>query len=86
MTSIVVPAISTILAILLRQKIEKFENQIFIVKPIYINQNLINIVLSGIFEIKMIHIINIIYILNKKKGVRKIERASNTKPYEYGYE
>ena len=86
LTSIVVPAISTILAILLRQKIEKFENQIFIVKPIYINQNLINIVLSGIFEIKMIHIINIIYILNKKEGVKRYERTSNRRSYGYGYE
>ena len=86
LTSIVVPAISTILAILLRQKIEKFENQIFIVKPIYINQNLINIVLSGIFEIKMIHIINIIYILNKKEGVKKYERTSNRRSYGYSYE
>lgn len=86
LTSIVVPAISTILAILLRQKIEKFENQIFIVKPIYINQNLINIVLSGIFEIKMIHIINIIYILNKKEGVKRYERTSNRRSYGYSYE
>ena len=86
LTSIVVPAISTILAILLRQKIEKFENQIFIVKPIYMNQNLINIVLSGIFEIKMIHIINIIYILNKKEGVKRYERTSNRRSYGYGYE
>ena len=86
LTSIIVPAISTILAILLRQKMQKFENQIFIVKPIYINQNLINIVLSGIFEIKMIHIINIMYVLNKKEGVKKNERTSNRRTYDYSYE
>ena len=67
LTSVIVPAISTILAILLSRKIENPKNQLFIIQPVYINQNLINIVFSGIFEMKMIHIINIIYILNRKK-------------------
>jgi len=86
LTSIIVPAISTFLAILLRKKIKQFEKQIFIIKPVYINQNLINITLSGIFEIKMIHIINIIYVLNKKEGVKKYGRTSNRRSYDYGYE
>ncbi len=85
-TSIIVPAISTFLAILFRKKVKQFENQTFIIKPVYINQNLINIMLSGIFEIKMIHIINIIYVLNKKEGVKKYERTSNRRSYDYGYE
>lgn len=86
LTSIIVPAISTFLAILFRKKVKQFENQTFIIKPVYINQNLINIMLSGIFEIKMIHIINIIYVLNKKEGVKKYERTSNRRSYDYGYE
>ena len=86
LTSVIVPAISTILAILLSRKIENPKNQLFIIQPVYINQNLINIVFSGIFEMKMIHIINIIYILNRKKGVNKHERTSNRRSYEYGYE
>ena len=86
LTSIIIPVISTFLSIILRNKIDKFENQIFIVKPVYINQNLINILLSGIFEIKMIHIINIIYILNKKERVNKYERTSNRRSYDYSYE
>ena len=56
LTSVIVPAISTILAILLSRKIENPKNQLFIIQPVYINQNLINIVFSGIFEMKMIHI------------------------------
>lgn len=88
LTAILVPAISTIIAITLRKKIKNFENQIFMIHPIYQNQNLVNLFVSGIFEIKMSHIINIIYILNKKerKGVKKYERTSHRRPYDYGYE
>lgn len=86
LTSIIVPAISTIIAIILRKKVKKFENQTFIINPVYVNQNHINIQLSGIFDIKMNHIINIIYILNKKEGVKKYERTSNRRSYDYSYE
>lgn len=86
LTAVAVPAISTILAILLSRKIENPKNQLFIIQPVFINQNLINIVFSGIFEIKMIHIINIIYVLNKKEGVKKNERTSNRRTYDYSYE
>ena len=68
------------------KKVENYKNQNFTIKPIYINQNLINILIDGIFEIKMIHIINIIYILNKKEGVKKYERTSNRRSYDYSYE
>lgn len=85
-TAFVVPIISTVISIFLERKIEEIQNQRFIINPIFINQNLINMVFSGIFEIKMIHIINIIYILNKKKGVKKHERASNRRSYDYSYE
>jgi len=86
LTAIIVPVISTVLSIILSRKIKREQNQKFEIKPIYINQNLINIMFSGIFEIKMIHIINIIYILNKKEGVGKNERTSNRRTYDYGYE
>ncbi len=84
-TSIIVPAISTIIAIILRKKVKKFENQIFMINPIYQNQNLVNLSVSGIFEVKISHIINIIYILNRK-GVKEYERTSNRRPYDYSYE
>lgn len=88
LTSIIVPVVSTIIAVLLRKRIKEFENQKFAVNPIYQDQNLVNIYISGIFEIKMSHIINVIYILNKKenKGVEDYERASNRRAYGYGYE
>ena len=88
LTSIIVPAISTFISIILNRKVKKFQNQKFVINPIYINQNLANIYISGIFEIKMSHIINIIYILNKdeKKGVKVNERTSNRRSYGYSYE
>lgn len=86
LTSIIIPIISTLITFLLRNKIKEYKCQTFIIQPIYINQNLINIAFSGIFEIKMIHIINIIYILNKKEGEDKNERTSNRGAYDYSYE
>lgn len=56
------------------------------IQPIFENKNLLNIYFEGIFEIKMIHIINIIYVLNKKEGVKKNERTSNRRTYDYSYE
>ena len=89
LTSIIVPIVSTVISFILHKKIKKFQNQVFTINPIYINQNLVNIYISGIFEIKMSHIINMIYVLNKekKKGVEKNERStSNRRTYGYSYE
>lgn len=86
LTSIIVPAVSTIISIILRKKVKNYNNQIFIINPIYLNQNLLNISLSGIFELKIRHIIYIIYMLNKKEGVKKYERTSDRRPYDYSYE
>ena len=83
LTAILVPIISTLISFIIRLKIKEYKNQNFKVKPLFYNQNLVNIEFSGIFEIKMIHIINIIYILNKKKGEDKNERTSNRRSYAY---
>ena len=85
-TAFIVPIIATLLSFLLRRSLENSNKNFYIITPLFINQNVINVQLSGIFEIKLIHIINIIYILNKKKGVKDYERASNRRSYDYGYE
>ncbi len=86
-TAFIIPVISTFIAIFLSQKVQKYnDKQIFAIKPIYNNQNLINIEFSGIFHIKMIHIINTICTLNKKKKGDKNERTPNRRAYDYGYE
>lgn len=88
LTAILVPAISTVIAIFLKRKMKKFENQTFQIYPVFVNQNLVKIDFSGIFEIKMSHIIDIIYhlIRSEKKGVKEYERASNRGAYDYSYE
>ena len=88
LTSLIVPAISTLIVLYLKEKIKSKNEQIFIVQPIYKNQNYLNIEFSGIFEIKINHIINIIHLLlrKEKKGVKEYERTSNRRSYDYSYE
>ena len=87
-TSLLIPIVSTVISFLLRNKMKTKEEQTYIVQPIYNNQNYLNITISGIFEIKMNHIINVVYLLSrkKKKGVKKYERTSNRRSYDYSYE
>ena len=86
-TAFIIPIVSTFIAVFLSKQIQEYNNkQVFSIKPIYINQNLINVEFSGIFEIKMIHIINTICILSKKRKGDKNERTSNRRSYDYSYE
>ena len=86
LTSILVPIISTVISIFINQKIQDYNRQKFIVNPIFTNKNLINIEITSIFELKMIHIIDSIYVLNKKEGVENYERTSNRRTYDNCYE
>lgn len=86
LTAIIIGILSTLISIVLRKKIKKINEQKYRIIPKYCNSNIINIYISGIFGIKVIHIINIIYILVKEKGESKYERTSNRKSYGYGYE
>ena len=85
-TSYSVAIVSSILGIILRNTIRKSKNSKFIINPMYINKNLLNLELNCIIEIKMIHIIYIIYILNKKRRDDKYGRTSNRRSYDYSYE
>ncbi len=86
LTSFLVPVISAILAILIPSMKCKPHKQEFKVIPVYNSKNLVNFQLEGIFEIKMIHIINTICILKKKRRVEEYERTSNRRSYDYSYE
>ena len=86
-TALIVPVLSTIIAIFCSNKIKKINNmQKFEIQPVYINKNLINILVSGIFEIRMIHIINTICTMKKEGKGDKNERTSNRRTYDYSYE
>ena len=87
LTAFTIPVISTFIAIFLSKQIKKYNaKQVFLVEPVYLDKNLLNIEISSIFQIKMIHIINTICIVNKKRKGDKNERTSNRRPYDYGYE
>lgn len=82
-TSIIVFIISSILSIGLPNLVEKrnFENVKYEIIPLYIGNNAFSIKLNSIIYVKMVHIINIIYIYLQKRREEKNERASNRRSY-----
>lgn len=84
LTSNIIAFISIFLGIILKDKLEKSKDNIFVVKPIYQNKNFLKLKLSCIFTIKMIHIIHIIYIIKRRDD--KNVRTSNRRAYDYSYE
>ena len=87
LTAFTIPVISTFIAMFLSKQIKKYnDKQVFLVEPEYLDKNLLKVEISSIFQIKMIHIINTICIVNKKRKGDKNERASHRRPYDYGYE
>ena len=85
-TSIIFAVISSVIPIILRNKIKDIEKQKINIIPVYTNENLLNIQLDCIFNVKMIHIIYIIYILSKKRRDEKNVRTSNRRSYGYSHE
>ena len=75
LTSISIPIVTTIISLLLC--------------PIYNledSRSEINICLKCIIELKMIHIISIMYIIKKQRRVKENGRTSNRRSYDYSYE
>ena len=65
----------------------KKENYKYIIQPIYQNQNLYKIKFNCIIQVKMVHIINVIYLFIKKGRSDVNERAtSDRRSYGYSYE
>ena len=88
-TAFLVAILSSSISIAIPRFIKKWnkENYEYKIQPIYNNQNLYKIRLNCIIELKIVHIINVIYILIKKGKSDKNERtASNRKPYAYSHE
>ena len=87
LTAIVIPVFSTIISMVLKNQMKSKNKNEFEILPLYQNENLIKVHLSGIFEIKMMHIINTMFIFykNKKRKGDKNERTSNRRSYDYSY-
>ena len=87
-TSFLVFFLSNLLALTLPHIIQakQAEQYHYKIIPSYINQNLYKISFNCIIDVKMVHIIHIIYILLKKGISDKHERTSNRRSYDYSYE
>lgn len=86
LTAMLVAIFSSILSIVFSRIHIRERNFLYEIEPVYRNENSIKIEISGIFQIKLIHIINTIYVLNKKGGRKNHERTSNRRSYDYSYE
>ncbi len=67
-------------------KVNKKNDYKYKIIPSYKNQNILKIDFNCIINVKMVHIIYIIYILLKKRRDGKNERTSNRRSYDYSYE
>lgn len=82
-TSLGVGIISSVVSIVLANRIDNYNSKDYNYKvtPIYGEKPQIIITLSCIFNVKMVHIINIVYMLFKKRSVKYDERTSDRRTY-----
>lgn len=65
----------------------KKENYKYIIEPVYKNRNLYKIEFNCIIQVKMVHIINVIYLIVKKgRSDENGGTTSNRRSYGYSYE
>lgn len=91
-TTYAIPFISTLISFILKLTVKnvnlrnKKREYYYKIEPVY-NTNIINLRLNCIINVKVVHIINIIYIfLIKKRRSDKYERASYRRSYGYSHE
>ena len=87
-TSAIIALISTFIGIGLSAVIKNYQKEEynFKIEPLYHNKNQIKLNFNCIIQVKVVHIICIIYVLLKKRRDDKHERASNRRTYDYSYE
>lgn len=88
-TAFLVASSSSIISIILSHFVKKWNSQDYQyrIEPIFLSKNLYQIQWNCIIELKMVHIINVLYIFVKKgKSDKNESRTSNRKSYGYSYE
>ena len=88
-TALIMPVISSIIAFWMKkQEVENknITSYYFKIQPTFKNKNFIKFRISGVFELKMIHIISTICVIKKKKKEEKHGRTSRRRTYDYGFE
>ena len=88
LTSAITCACAVLLSALLPHIVKpKYRTNIrYNINPLYKNKNLFNLTFSCIIHVKMVHIMNIIYIYLQKRREEKYERTSNRRAYAHSYE
>lgn len=83
LTSFSVAIISSVISIFLAKSIEKFESNKYryVINPNYEEKLSIKIKLNCIISIEIVHIMNVIYMLIKKRSVEYDERTSDRRTY-----
>lgn len=83
LTVYAVAIIASVISIILAKNIKDYsrDKYKYIVFPMYTLKPAIKISLNCIINVKMVHIINIIYMLKKKRSVRNDERTSDRRAY-----
>ena len=88
LTSFITFAIATAISILLPHitEMKNASKLYYEINPLYQGKNLFNLSLNCIIYVKMVHIINIIFIYLQKEREEKYERTSNRRSYANSYE
>lgn len=87
-TSAIIAVISSAIGIVMAKLIDNYKKEKYgyTIMPIYKNKNVINLSLNCIIQVKMVHIISIIFtLLRKRKERNKHVRTSNRRSYDYSY-
>ena len=83
LTSLAIGTLSTIISILIARKIENKENCKYKINPVFTDEPKIKIKLNCIISIKIVHIINTVYMLFKKRSEKDGKQTSNRRTYAY---
>ena len=87
-TAYSIALINSIISVFLTRKanFHNKEKYKYNITPVYANQNLVNLEINCIINIKIVNIISVIFRILKKGRVIKNERTSNRGPYAYSNE
>lgn len=85
LTGIIFSILSALVPILISTKLKgsKYNNNVYFLNQ---NQNIINISINCIINIKIVNIINTLYLLKKKGGSEEYGKSSNRRSYAYSNE
>jgi hypothetical protein len=88
-TSALITILSSVFGIVLSKFIYNYDSKKHQYKmmPIYQNKNIIKLSFNCIIQVKVVHIISIIFkLIKNRKESKKNESASNRRSYDYSYE